>query len=461
MEAITDATTWAAVMFRHSDLGDVRRQKRLFAVSAAMACAPGLSLPNIFEDWAALKGAYNLMKNPAVSADDILVGPRLETAARAAGRRVVLLVGDGTEADFTKHPTTRGLGHIGDGHGRGLMIHSVLGIDGDSREVLGIAAQRTWIRRGFKGSSKASSAVRAKRRRESAVWLETTRAAADVLSAVPTPPARVIAVDDAGADVFDYLAGCDAAGIGFVVRAAQNRALDPDEFEAGTKVRDTVAAAPVRMVTTVHVPAGPRRAARTAIVHVRAVAVTLRAPPTASTTHALTVNVVAVQEVDGPTDGTQLDWLLLTSEPIDTDLQVLQIIAWYAARWLVEEFHMGLKTGCALETRQLEEGHSLRNLLAISTPIACELLRLRSAARAPTPVAASTVLTPAQLTVLRALRPKLSAEPTAREALRWVANLGGFLMRTGDGEPGWRTIWRGFQKLRLAEIGFKVASRSG
>jgi hypothetical protein len=36
---------------------------------------------------------------------------------------------------------------------------------------------------------------------------------------------------------------------------------------------------------------------------------------------------------------------------------------------------------------------------------------------------------------------------TARDFLREVAKLGGFLGRKSDGEPGWITIWRGLNKL--------------
>jgi hypothetical protein len=37
--------------------------------------------------------------------------------------------------------------------------------------------------------------------------------------------------------------------------------------------------------------------------------------------------------------------------------------------------------------------------------------------------------------------------PTLREAVRLVARLGGFLARTGDGEPGVKTLWRGLTRL--------------
>lgn len=461
METITDPDAWAAATFRHSDLGDARRDRRLVTVAAALARAPAAPLPDVFADWAALKAAYRLLRTPDVAAADILLGPTRVTAARAAGRATVLLLGDGTEADFTAHRAARGLGHIGNGGGRGLLIHSVLAVDAATREVLGPAAQRAWIRRGRKPGSRGGTRGRAHRRRESAVWLETTRAAADALAATPDPPARLIAVDDAGADIYDYVAGCVAADLGVVVRAAQDRATLPDESDGATRVRAAVAAAPVVVTTTVDVPARPGRAARAAAVAVHATVVTLRPPPTATHAVPLEVGLVWVTEVAPPAGVAPLEWLLVTTEPVETAADVLAVVAMYEARWLVEEFHLALKTGCAYETRQLATGHALRNLLALCTPLACELLRLRDAARAPTPRPATAVLTPTQVTVLRRLRPTLPATPTAQDALRWIASLGGFLMRAADGEPGWRTIWRGFRKLALAVEGYELHIRSG
>jgi len=37
--------------------------------------------------------------------------------------------------------------------------------------------------------------------------------------------------------------------------------------------------------------------------------------------------------------------------------------------------------------------------------------------------------------------------PSLREMVRGLAQLGGFLARTGDGEPGIQAIWQGYQRL--------------
>lgn len=461
---LPNSAAWAVQTFRGSSLGDVRRTRRLIQIAAAMATAPAASLPTIFPDFHQLKGCYRFLANPAVKAPGILSGVYSDTALRARERPRLLLVADTSEVDVSTRSAVRGVGHIGDGRGRGLLVHTTLVVDPADNEVLGAIDQHVWIRRGRKGSSKDKSYLRRKRVRESARWSCAAARSARRLRAEHAD-VHLIHVFDREGDIYEVFADAVARGTSFVVRVAQNRALvhddeDEETAEAEAHLLDAAAQGSVVATKTVDVPAGPGRAARKARLQIHATTVTLRPPKPLQATHdPVAVNVVCVTEVGTPSGQDPLAWCLLTREPIETAAQVLAVVAMYEARWLIEEFHMGLKTGCGLETRQVETGHALRNLLAIATPIATQLLRLRHVARRSQQTPATAVLSPRQVAVLRALRPKLSSEPTAYEALRWIANLGGFLMRTRDGEPGWRTLWKGFQTLLLIETGY--AARSG
>ena len=119
---------------------------------------------------------------------------------------------------------------------------------------------------------------------------------------------------------------------------------------------------------------------------------------------------------------------------------------------------MGLKTGVGLEDRQFESFDVHTTFLAFATIVSWKILALRSAARALEAPPSASALTPTQLTVLRAMSPRLPEHPTARDALRAIAGLGGFMGRKGDGEPGWRTIWWGFERLLILETGFRLAT---
>ena len=69
-----------------------------------------------------------------------------------------------------------------------------------------------------------------------------------------------------------------------------------------------------------------------------------------------------------------LEWLLLTTRPVESLDQALEIIAWYTRRWIVEEFHKAWKTGCRAEQRQLEEADRLVPLLGALAIVAVRLL---------------------------------------------------------------------------------------
>ncbi len=76
-----------------------------------------------------------------------------------------------------------------------------------------------------------------------------------------------------------------------------------------------------------------------------------------------------------------LEWILLTNMPIFKEKDALEKIDWYKARWLIEEYHKCLKTGCAIEKRQLKSAHALLALLGILGIIATKLLEIKFLAR--------------------------------------------------------------------------------
>jgi Transposase Tn5 dimerisation domain len=48
---------------------------------------------------------------------------------------------------------------------------------------------------------------------------------------------------------------------------------------------------------------------------------------------------------------------------------------------------------------------------------------------------------------MQARRPPPQVPPSLREVVRRLAQLGGFLARQSDGEPGVQTLWQGYQRL--------------
>src|SRR5690606_14959552 len=153
-----------------------------------------------------------------------------------------------------------------------------------------------------------------------------------------------------------------------------------------------------------------------------------------------------------------IHWVLLTSLPVATFDEAWAIIGHYELRWLVEEYHKALKTGCCTESRQLKTAGRLEALVGLTSVVAVRLLQLKSLARTSPHVPAQSVVPRIWLKMLKLARKNLNRvhDLTVGQFYREVAKLGGFLGRKSDGQPGWITIWRGWEKLNMYVF---VASR--
>ena len=160
------------------------------------------------------------------------------------------------------------------------------------------------------------------------------------------------------------------------------------------------------------------------------------------------MNVVLVEEVDAPAGVTPIRWVLLTSLAVETFEEAWQVIADYEHRWLIEEYHKVLKTGCRVELHALRTAERLEPLLALISVIGTRLLQLKLIGRSQREAKAATHVPCSWLKCLKLARPKLTLTGmSVYTFFRELAKLGGFLGRQCDGEPGWQTIWHGYQKL--------------
>jgi hypothetical protein len=170
------------------------------------------------------------------------------------------------------------------------------------------------------------------------------------------------------------------------------------------------------------------------------------------------MSVVEVCEIDAPEGVTPIRWVLYTSLSVESFSDAWQVIGYYELRWLVEEYHKALKTGCRVEKRGLRTAARLERMLGMMSVIAIRLLQLKSAARHDPERPAKQLVPPLWLRMLKAAGPKLCRvhDMTIGAFYRELAKLGGFLGRKSDGEPGWITIWRGWEKLNTLVRGAEL-----
>ena len=456
-----DVRHWAEAQWGAVELGDARLRARAVEVGVRLTQHPSASLPQQMQEKAQLKGAYGLLKNPKVT-HARLQQPHWEaTRAASAAYPVVLMVQDTTELDYTRYAETlAGLGPLGDGRGRGLLLHSTLAVvpEGDGGRVLGLAHQS--ISRRVPIPAGMSRRQRPPEERESRLWREAVRALGPPPLGGPRGT-RWVLVGDRGADATELWRLC-AAQMDFLIRAAYDHRLrEPHGAEGSAAyLLQTARGWSSQGTRTLALPAtGKRAAAREAHLEISFGPVEVR---TSKTRGAPGLPLWGVRAWEGvPPPGVEpVEWILVTTLPVETLAQAEEKLDWYTRRWLCEDYHQCLKTGCAAERRDLEQASRMECLLGFLALVAVRLLQLRQEARWDPARPASEIVPPLAVALLAARLKRVPAELSAREFWRGVAQLGGFLGRKRDGEPGWKTLWKGWMELDSWLQGIELASQS-
>lgn len=456
-KAIMPPDLWAEQHFSEVELGDRRRAVRAVRVAAQMVRHPAASIPEQAGSWSETKASYRLFNEEEVTFE-ALCSPHWRSMRQLAGRyERVLMIQDTSCLDFTGHPAEEEMGPVGDHKGRGFMIHSTLAVNPDGPgEVLGLAYQMLFCRQ--PAPEKETRTERKRRARESEIWRTSMRE-------VGAPPSgrQWIHVCDRYPDDFETFETAGQVGVDFVIRAAQNRraALGHEASEAAGHLLDLARSLEPSGGKALKLRSRPQRQPREAKLLVAFAPVTLFPSwPAGKKAEALRFWVVRVWEPNTPEGEDPIEWVLLTTVPV-TDLEGAVTIAfWYSLRWLIEEYYKCLKTGCSAEDRQLESVEGLRACIGLLAVVAVRLLQMKQYARIEPERPATACAPYGHVQVLAAYRNRSVEDWTIRDFWREVARLGGFLARKNDGEPGWQTIWRGWQKLDLMTIGAGLASET-
>lgn len=444
------AARWAEQEFGGAELGDERRTRRLQQVGTAMAEHGSSALPEVCEDWAEQKAGYRFFSNEGVRPEAILASHRAATVERMASERVVLAVQDTTTLDYSQHRAMIGLGALKSAKQRGMVVHTTLAVTPE-RTPLGLLDQQVWTRPAATLGKRASRKDRVISEKESQKWLTSLQAASEAQARCLTT--RVVSVGDREADVYDLFLADRPAGVDLLVRASWDRRVAEEEH---AHLWETLAAAPVLTTRSVEVPRKPGQLARTATVEIHAQPVTLRPPKHRDDERlpSVTVTAVWVIEPTPPPETEPLAWMLLTTVPVTTAAQAHEVVDWYCCRWDIEVWHRVLKSTCKIEERQFETAQRLHRCLALTSVVAWRILFTTHLARSAPDLPCTDLLDTHEWQALacRMLKsPTPPADPPSRrQAVRWIAQLGGFPARASDGDPGPTTLARGF--LRLAEL---------
>lgn len=466
---------WAIEEMKEANLNDKRLNERLARVLSLLGGHPTASIPAACGGHAEMTGAYRLFNNEKVGFDNILQ-PHIEnTRRRVADQPTVLLVQDTTEIDLTRpEQQVVGAGRLDGGARRGVFLHPLHAFTPDGTP-LGTLQATVWTRDEPPPSAAERSALRKHtplEEKESVRWVDMLRHARQ--EAQRASETQFVCLADSEADIYELFAEAEEEprAVDWIVRACQNRALQqpdeksPENAESDAaetnRVREQVLKQKVLFTHTINVRGRtakvgceergrrqPRRS-RSAELEVRAARVTLRPPwRYGRKLPVVTVNVVLVREINPPADDVPVEWILLTSLPIDEVEQVRQVIQYYCVRWMIEIFFRTLKTGCRVEKRQFEQLDRFLPCLAVYLIVTWRTLYVCRLGRAFPDISCEVIFEPEEWkSVYHVVRrqPPPDEPPTLQQMVRMVAQLGGYVNRKRTDEPGPQTVWLGLQR---------------
>jgi hypothetical protein len=441
---------WAVEELQYAQLGDVRRKKRLIRIVSDLAAQPNASVPQASGDLAATQAAYEFWKSPYVKPEAITSAHQSSTVERVKKESVVIAIQDTTELNFTHHPATQGMGYLDNAKSYGLKVHSVFCTTGNG-VPLGVLHQQVWARDMALLGKKHQRHKKPITDKESQRWLTADYATQTVIP----PEIAVVTVADREADIYELFMQPRRPKSEFLIRAQHNRSVKPtQEHQHIERLQQAIRQVHPCGQLTLELRRHPERLARPAHLTLRATTLELQPPvthPQRQQLQPIRVQVILAEEENPPSGVSPISWLLLTTLAIACFEDVVQCLRWYSYRWLIERYHYVLKSGCRLEQLQLESADRIHRALATYTIVAWRLLWMTYLARYHPDTPADTVLethewqalycTIHQTTVLPDVTPNL------RTCVRWIAQLGGFLARKHDGEPGVKTLWQGLRRL--------------
>jgi len=461
---------WVMEETQAADLKDPRLNARLREVLSQLAARPTASIPAACGGRAEMEAAYRLFDNDKVTFENILQSHQGATHRRIAAQRLVIAAQDTTEIDFTRPELqVQGAGPLSDGSRRGAFLHLLHAFTSDGT-ALGTIEAHPWVRE--EGPSLQHSLTLNQRKarpleqKESYRWVVTLRQAHEL--ARQHPQTRIVCVADSEADIYELLVEgtSEPDGAAWIVRAYIDRALEAEQNEtpaAHSYLREKLLAQPVLFTKTIairgrkaklscdrHRRRQPRKS-RSAEMEVRAGQVTLRPPWRAGQKlPSLTVNVVLVRETNPPPDDEPVEWLLLTSLPIENAEQVREVIEYYCVRWMIEVFFRTLKSGCRVEERRFETMDRQLRCLAMYLIVAWRTLYVCRLSRACPEMSCEAIFEPAEWkSVYRVVQQQSPPRepPTLAAMVRMVAQLGGYVDRPRNDPPGPQTVWIGLQRM--------------
>jgi len=414
-------------------------------------------------------GYYRYLENEQVTLSE-LVRSLSDHCQQQVGGRHILSISDTSEINLQSHQgrlKSEGLGVVGNNKDVGFFIHPTLAVDGDSGFPLGLSNVQLWIRPSERPDKDERDYAKLPiEQKESYKWLASAERSQRCFQ---VGEARLVThIGDREADLYEEWATVPDRYNHVLVRVHQDRRL----LGQTQSLYDYLSAQPCEGTYSVKVMADPRhgRTAREAWLSVRCASVQIQRPNKLNREDyppSIKLYAVEAKEVNPPTGQAPIHWRLMTTHPVVSIEQALQVIQWYCWRWLIEQLFATLKlAGLDIEATQLESIEAIQRLTVLAISVAVRTLQMVEGRDNPD-IPASVTFSEEQQQCLMQIAPTLQGQtqkqqnPYPLASLPWatwlIARLGGWSAYRSQRPPGMPTLVHGLRLFEAIFIGWKTA----
>jgi hypothetical protein len=440
-------TDWVANEMRASQLNDKRLNRRLSVILESLSENPQESIPAACQGWTETHAVYRFLDNDNVSLEEILSGHKSATMERIRNQQMVLLAQDTTFLDFGQEESV-GLGTLKRRPTDHYLLHPTVAFT-PSRVNLGVLGAKLWQR-----PEEPVGHLRRKKpieEKESYRWLESYDLACEVQR--NCPQTLVVSIADREGDIHEWFSDAQSRPLEekaeFIVRAKCNRRTEVNDEEY-SYLWEELTSCPCIGKRSIQTPRNGNRRSRTADIEIRTKEI-LFCGRKGQARDPVSVFAVYAKEKRAPKGEEAIEWMLLTSIPVENVTTAQAIVEWYRCRWEIEIFFRVLKQGCQIERLRLETDTRLLNAIAVYIIVGWRIHTITMQSREWPKVDSELIFTEREWKTIYLMQTKKKPPkqaPDLQTITRMLAQLGGFLARKGDGEPGVKNIWRGYRALQ-------------
>ena len=487
-----------------SILGDIRLDSVLLRLVTAMTTRLTVIIRKLGDNHKEQICYDRFINNKKVTPNKIVALLSKQSQVGCADKHV-LLINDTTAASFGITANRGLIGHVGESKKvTGFYSHPAIGVDAATGGCLGLFGIDVWYRPYIETQDTSQlskeeqeqlkkASKKARRHavyetpfedKESYRWLSVVKKAVENCSVAT----RYTAVGDRESDIYEAMSGFKQVEIDFVIRSSKDRNLSKpsknpqkegllideqeDEEAIHEKLYEKLNACSIVHTYEIDLPKTNQRSAHKAKVALKFCPVTLKCPDSKQKKgylKELPIYAVEITEYSDSVVGNEkpIHWILLTSHPVETIEQALEIIRWYRYRWIIEQSFRTTKTkGLAIESSQAKSYEALAILITLALIAAVQVMQLVQAREGQTNQSIESVFSPIEITCLEQLNKQLEGKtakqqnPHPQNTLAYaswvIARLGGWSGFKSQRPPGPITMQDGMIRFYNILVGFEI-----